>query len=113
MRALNFRYRGEDETTDVLAFPPADSFPAPGEQKERKTFLGEVVICVDEVLRQAQVESVDCGVLADRLLVHGLLHLKGYDHDTKPESARMNQEEKRIVCLLEGEWLSRRTPGNP
>ncbi|MCY3824076.1 MAG: rRNA maturation RNase YbeY [Nitrospinae bacterium] len=113
MRALNSRYRGEDETTDVLAFPPADFFPAPGEQKERKTFLGEVVICVDEVLRQAQVESVDYGVLADRLLVHGLLHLKGYDHYTKSELARMSQEEKRMACLLEGEWLSRQTPGNP
>lgn len=113
MRALNSRFRGEDETTDVLAFPPADFFPAPDEQKERETFLGEVVICVDEVLRQAQAESVDYGLMADRLLVHGLLHLKGYEHDTKSESARMSQEEKRIACLLEGEWLSRQTPGNP
>ena len=59
------------------------------------------------------MESVDYGVLADRLLVHGLLHLKGYDHDTKSGFARMSQEEKRIACLLEGEWLSRQTPVNP
>lgn len=107
MRALNSRFRGEDETTDVLAFPPADFFPPMGEQKEGKTFLGEVVICVDEVLRQAEAKAVEYGVLADRLLVHGLLHLKGYDHYTESESVRMSEEEKRIAFLLDGEWLSR------
>ena len=112
MRTLNSRYRGEDETTDVLAFPPADSFAWTGEQEEGKAFRGEVVISVDEVFRQAQEESVDCGVLADRLLVHGLLHLKGYDHYTKAESARMKKEENRIASLLDGGWLSRQKPGN-
>ena len=112
MRVLNSRYRREDETTDVLAFPPADFFPSVGEQEERKTFLGEVVICVDEVRRQAEAEAVDYRVLADRLLVHGLLHLKGYDHYTKSESARMIEEEKRITCLLDGGWLSRPEPGH-
>ena len=107
MRALNSRYRREDETTDVLAFPPADFFPCVGEQKGEETFLGEVVICVDEVLRQAEAEAVDYGVLAERLLVHGLLHLKGYDHYTESESARMSEEEKRIAFLLDGGWLYR------
>ena len=107
MRALNSRYRREDETTDVLAFPPADFFPCVGEKKGEETFLGEVVICVDEVLRQAEAEAVDYGVLAERLLVHGLLHLKGYDHYTESESARMSEEEKRIAFLLDGEWLYR------
>lgn len=107
MRALNSRYRKEDETTDVLAFPPADFFPVVGEPKEGEAFLGEIVICVDEVFRQAEPEEVDFGILAERLLVHGLLHLKGYDHYTEPESARMNEEEKRIAFLLNGGWLSR------
>ena len=107
MRALNSRYRGEDETTDVLAFPPVDFFPPVGEQEEGKPFLGEVVICVDEVLRQAETGSIGYGVMADRLLVHGLLHLKGHDHYTESESARMSKEEQRIGILLEGEWLSR------
>ncbi len=65
------------------------------------------MICVDEVFRQAEAEAVDYGILAERLLVHGLLHLKGYDHYTEPESARMNEEEKKIAFLLGGEWLSR------
>lgn len=112
MRALNSRYRGEEETTDVLAFPPADFFPPVDEQEEEKAFLGELVICVDEVLRQAEADAVDYGVLAESLLVHGLLHLKGYDHYTKAESARMSEEEKRIACLLDGGWLSRRKPEN-
>ena len=106
MRALNSRYRGEDETTDVLSFPPTDFFPSVSELKERNAFLGEVVICVDEVLRQAEAESVDCGVLADRLLVHGYLHLKGYDHYTESESAKMSEEEKKLAFLFDGGWIS-------
>ena len=62
---------------------------------------------MDEVLRQAEAEAVDYGVLAERLLVHGLLHLKGYDHYTESESVRMSEEEKRIAFLLDGEWLYR------
>lgn len=112
MRELNSRYRGEGETTDVLAFPPADFFPPVSGQKEGKTFLGEVVICVDEVLRQAEAEAVDCGVLADHMLVHGLLHLKGYDHYTELEAARMSEEEKRIAFTLDREWLSRQKREN-
>lgn len=69
--------------------------------------MGEVVICVDEVLRQAEAGAVDYGVLAERLLVHGLLHLKGYDHYTEFESARMSEEEKRVALLLDGGWLYR------
>ncbi len=112
MRALNGQYRGEDGTTDVLAFPPADSFALTGERGEKKTFGGEVLISVDEVLRQAGAEAVDCGVLADRLLVHGLLHLRGYDHHAGAESARMQKEEERMAGLLDGAWLSRREAGN-
>lgn len=112
MRTLNSRYRGEDETTDVLAFPPADFFPYTGEQKGREAFLGEIVICMDEVLRQSEAQAVDYGVLADRLLVHGLLHLKGYDHYTESESARMSEEENRLAFLLEGEWLSKQKQEN-
>lgn len=112
MRALNRQYRGEDETTDVLAFPPAASFALTGERGEQKRFGGEVAISVDEALRQAEAEAVDCGTLADRLLVHGLLHLQGHDHYTRAESDRMQEEEGRMAGLLEGPWLSRREAGN-
>ena len=106
MRALNARYRGKDEATDVLAFPPPDSPAASaGGEGGRRAFLGEVVISADEVLRQARAEAVDCGILADRLLVHGLLHLKGYDHHTKAKSARMRKEEKRVAGLFDEAWL--------
>ncbi len=113
MRTLNAQYRGEDETTDVLAFPPPPDSPTlAGVQEEKKAFLGEVVICADEVLRQANAEAVACEVLADRLLVHGLLHLKGYDHGTKAESDRMKKEEERMARLFDEAWLSRRKPEN-
>ncbi len=109
MRALNARYRGEEETTDVLAFPLADSFPSGGEEGR---FLGEVVLCADEVLRQAQAESIECGAVADRLLVHGVLHLKGHDHYTEAEAARMRAEEERMARLPGAAWLFPKESGN-
>ena len=71
MRTLNRRYRGQDRSTDVLAFP-ADG----GE------LLGDIVISVPYASRQARRRGEPVSREIERLLVHGLLHLNGYDHET-------------------------------
>ncbi len=118
MRALNRRFRGLDETTDVLAFPPAPESaiirPTPegekGTQERGKgdplpagppAHLGDVAISVDEAVRQAADLAESLGACIDRLLVHGILHLKGYDHHSAREAARMRRQEKRLLSLLE------------
>ncbi len=73
MRALNRRYRRKDRTTDVLSFPAG---PAGG------GFLGDLVISAPEARRQARRAGVPFGAAMEKLLLHGLLHLLGYDHET-------------------------------
>ncbi|MCA1610012.1 MAG: rRNA maturation RNase YbeY [Acidobacteria bacterium] len=71
MRRLNRDYRGKDRSTDVLAFP------APG-----GSLLGDIVVSVPYASRQARQRGEPALREIDRLLVHGFLHLLGYDHET-------------------------------
>ncbi len=84
MRTLNRRFRGKDRPTDVLAFPAA---PADG-------FLGDVVISVPYASREARRRSEPPAREMDRLLVHGFLHLMGYDHET--DGGEMEALEGRL-----------------
>ena len=95
MRQLNRTYRNRDYATDVLAFP-AD--PLKGQMDP---FLGDVVIC----LPTAQVQAATFGNTPDqellRLLIHGILHLLGYDHEQSPqEAARMRRKEHALFNRL-------------
>ena len=95
MRSLNRKYRGRDYPTDVLAFP----MESMGEKTE--IFLGDVVICLPVAIGQASRfgNSADQEIL--RLLIHGTLHLLGYDHEQSPRDAtRMQRKERAIVQKL-------------
>ena len=95
MRSLNRKYRGRDYPTDVLAFP----MESIGEQAE--VFLGDVVICLPVAIQQASrfENTPDQEIL--RLLIHGMLHLLGYDHEHSPqEAARMQRKENAIIKKL-------------
>jgi len=94
MRPLNRRFRGLDETTDVLAFPRGH--PPAGEDG----YIGDVAISVDEALRLAEEEKTPVEEAVDRLLIHGVLHLKGFDHYTPRKAARMRQRERRLRAVL-------------
>jgi probable rRNA maturation factor len=71
MRSLNRRYRRNDRPTDVLAFPA-----------EADGLLGDIVISLPYASRQAKRRGEPASREIDRLLLHGLLHLLGYDHET-------------------------------
>jgi probable rRNA maturation factor len=95
MRRLNRMYRKKDRTTDVLAFPMRESHnPCP-------MLLGDVVISVPTALRQAKESGRSLGDELVALLVHGVLHLCGYDHERSArEAVRMRRRERAIVKLL-------------
>ncbi len=91
MRRLNRTYRGRDYPTDVLAFPMKNM----GVQTE--VFLGDVVICMPVAIGQAARfgNTPDQEIL--RLLIHGILHLLGYDHEhSQQEAARMQRKERAV-----------------
>ena len=95
MRRLNRMYRKNDRTTDVLAFPMRESHnPCP-------MLLGDVVISVPTARRQAKESGRSLGDELAALLVHGVLHLCGYDHERSArEAVRMRRRETAIIKLL-------------
>jgi rRNA maturation RNase YbeY len=100
MRRLNRLYRNKDRTTDVLAFSMREAV-APHVARLTADMLGDVVISVPQALRQA----IEAGRSADEeflsLLVHGVLHLCGYDHErSEREAARMQRRERQLLRAI-------------
>jgi rRNA maturation RNase YbeY len=96
MRRLNRCYRGRDRTTDVLAFAQRE-----GAGGAPDGLLGDVVISVDAARRQAAEQGCSPGAEGERLLIHGLLHLLGYDHERSAAEARRMQRRERALAR----WL--------
>ncbi len=92
IQALNRQHRGKDRPTDVLSFPLGDS---PGAGAPR--LLGDIVISLPTAARQAKSRKRALFPEARFLLAHGLLHLLGYDHGTKPQKRRMDAAARRLV----------------
>lgn len=90
MRRLNLRYRGRDASTDVLSFPLGDGLTA-GEP------FGDVVISYPTTLRQARAYGATLQRELARLIIHGVLHLCGYDHHKRKEAARMHGLTRRLL----------------
>ena len=90
MRGLNRRWRGKQGTTDVLSFPAEqDEF-----EKLEGLTLGDVVISVEQAARQAAEHDLSFETEVAQLILHGLLHLCGYDHET--DNGEMNRLELRL-----------------
>jgi probable rRNA maturation factor len=97
MRGLNRRYRGKDRTTDVLAFAMRESL-TPHPLPFTPTMLGDVVIAVPTATRQAKQDQRSLDEELTVLLVHGILHLCGYDHErNEREARRMHRREQKIL----------------
>ena len=95
IRKLNRRFRGKNLATDVLSFPTE---PEPFEV-ENGSHLGEVVISVERAAAQAKANESSCSSEIEQLILHGLLHLCGYDHET--DKGQMNRLELKLGKQLE------------
>ena len=93
IKALNARWRGKDEPTNVL------SFPTPG-APAGKPLLGDIVIAYETVAREAQSEGKSLADHTAHMIFHGFLHLIGYDHETPAEAEEMETLERRIAQAL-------------
>ncbi len=94
MRLLNRRYRGKDKPTNVLSFPAA---PAPG---VRPRPLGDVLICPAVLRREARAQGKSEQAHWAHLIVHGTLHLVGFDHERGTDAARMERREIAVLRRL-------------
>ena len=97
VRALNRDYRGRDAPTNVLAFPQGT---AASEQAAGPLLLGDVVLAYETVRREAAAQGKTLADHTRHLVVHGLLHLCGFDHDADASAAVMEQRETAILATL-------------
>nr|WP_246590932.1 rRNA maturation RNase YbeY [Georgfuchsia toluolica] len=86
-RKLNCEFRGRDYATNVLSFP-----------YETDPVVGDLVLCVPVVLREAREQHKPAAAHFAHMIVHGMLHLQGYDHEAgKREAQRMEEKEREIL----------------
>lgn len=95
IRALNSRYRRQDKVTNVLSFPagPIEGLPAGGARP-----LGDVVVCAAVVADQAAAQGKRLEDHWGHMLVHGTLHLMGFDHEEEGDAAQMEALEAAILA---------------
>jgi probable rRNA maturation factor len=86
-RRLNRAYRGADRATNVLAFRYAPC-------------RGDIVLCHPVIAREARAQGKSLAAHYAHLVVHGMLHLRGYDHERRGDAVRMERAEKRILARL-------------
>ncbi len=93
IRELNAEWRGKDKPTNVL------SFPTPGPLSAR-SLLGDIVIAYETVRREAAEQEKTLAERTAHMVIHGFLHLIGYDHETAAEADEMEGLERRIASRL-------------
>lgn len=93
VKALNRDYRAKDKPTNVLSFPD-------GAPNGRFTSLGDIILAYDTIEREAAAQGKKFIRHAQHLVVHGILHLLGYDHEEEGEAERMEAREIKILAGL-------------
>jgi len=96
IRTLNSEWRGKDKATNVLSFPafaPTRTGPIP-------PLLGDIVLAAETVMREAVEEGKPFQDHLSHLIIHGFLHLIGYDHETDEEADEMEEVERRALARL-------------
>ncbi|GAC1658490.1 MAG: hypothetical protein NVS9B12_10980 [Vulcanimicrobiaceae bacterium] len=106
IRRLNREHRGKDRATDVLSFP-LDAGPAAVAKNTEPTperLLGDIVISLDTARRQAADYDATLEAEVSRLLIHGVLHVLGHDHEEAAQRDRMRAEERRLANTIGLRW---------
>ena len=97
MREINREYRGKDASTNVLSFAMDD-----GDSSFVSPLLGDVIISCETAAREAKERKVTLSQRYSQLLVHGILHLSGYDHELgEDEEQAMVEKSRELLALIE------------
>lgn len=96
IRTLNAGWRGKDKPTNVLSFP---AFP-PSQGPALPPMLGDIVLAAETVSREADLENKPLENHITHLVIHGLLHLLGMDHETEDEAEAMEAVERAALARL-------------
>ena len=111
MRELNRETRGVDKVTDVLSFPSlegirgkvlsAKDYPYDVDE-DGKIFLGSIILCEERIKQQAEELGHDQKTERQYLIVHGLMHLFGYDHVDEGEDKKLMREKEKTALKVLG-----------
>ena len=97
-RALNHHYRGKDYATNVLSFPA--ELPEGLPEGVRLPLLGDLVLCAPVIAKEASAQGKPLAAHYAHLIVHGMLHLQGYDHEDEAQAAEMEALERDVLGRL-------------
>ncbi len=101
VRALNSKWRGKDSATNVLSFPMAEPYELEqADDDGPELLIGDVILAREVCESEAAAKGVSIASHAAHLLVHGTLHLLGYDHDNEQSAADMERREVRALARL-------------
>jgi len=101
VRLLNRDWRGQDKPTNVLSFPQSPPLPSPGAGAEGPPrLLGDLVLAFETVEREAVEQGKTLPDHLRHLIVHGVLHLVGHDHEEEVEAERMERLEAAVLARL-------------
>jgi probable rRNA maturation factor len=102
VHALNRDYRAKDQPTNVLSFPmiAPDDMAAVATCTDPEIMLGDIILAHKTCLREAEEKGISFEAHATHLIVHGMLHLLGYDHMTDTEAKTMEAIERRVMAEL-------------
>ncbi len=98
IQELNQRFRGKNMPTNVLSFIADNEAPQPEEQE---LVLGDIIICYEVIVEEAKTQNKTLRAHLAHMIVHGLLHLLGYDHMLDEEAETMEQLERDILAGLQ------------
>lgn len=94
MRKLNKKYRGKNRSTDVLSFIENLDFLGKSKELKKLDILGEIVICISDVKKNAKRLNISFKKELARVLIHGILHILGYDHEASESKAKAMKEKE-------------------
>lgn len=107
IRELNRDYRGKDRVTDVLSFPQFDGheelWSNLSDEEGSVSLLGDVVICHEQAMRQAEEYGTGAVRELTYLFVHSIMHLMGYDHMDEDEKQLMRKREEEVLAAIQTE----------
>lgn len=100
VQSLNKQFRGKDMPTNVLSFPSGDDMPGMEMVEMTEKYIGDVIVSVDTLKREAQAQNKSVEDHFCHLFIHSVLHLLGYDHIDDTEAEEMERLEIDILAKL-------------
>ena len=97
VKALNLKWKGINKATNILSFLNNDQIFS---FKNNMIYLGDIIISYDTLLEEVKIRKIDFQDHLSHILIHGILHLKGYTHDKEEDTRIMQNEEKRLLKNL-------------